>query len=40
MPEGDCDSVGSLCWEQAPARTCGERGAHAGAGLLAGLVYP
>ena len=26
--------------EQAPARTCGpvERGAHAGAGLLAGLV--
>jgi len=28
--------------EQAPARTCGpvERGAHAGAGLLAGLVTP
>ena len=28
--------------EQVPARTCGpvERGAHAGAGLLAGLVTP
>jgi len=31
MPEGGCDPVG---------RTCGliERGAHAGAGLLTGLV--
>ena len=28
--------------EQAPGRTCGpiERGAHGGAGLLAGLVTP
>jgi len=34
--------VGSPALEQAPARTYGpmERGAHAGAGLLAGLVTP
>jgi len=40
MPEGSCDSVGSLMLEQAPARTCRpvERGAHARAGLLAGLL--
>ncbi|GAB0187950.1 epimerase family protein SDR39U1 [Grus japonensis] len=39
-PEGGCDPVGGL--EQAPGRTCGpvERGAHARAGLLAGLVTP
>jgi len=42
MPEGSCDPVGSPTLEQAPARTCGpmERGAHARAGLLAGLVTP
>jgi len=42
MPEGSCDPVGSPLLEQAPARTCGpvERGAHTGAGLLAGLVTP
>jgi len=42
MPEGDCDTVGSQALEQAPARTCGpmERGAHAGAGFLAGLCNP
>jgi len=42
MSEGRCDPVGSLTLEQAPARTCGlmERGAHAGAGLLAELVTP
>jgi len=42
MPEGGCDPVGSPTLEQAPARTCGpmERGAHTGAGLLAGLVTP
>ena len=42
MPEGSCDPVGSPALKQAPARTCGpvERGAHAGAGLLAGLVTP
>ena len=42
MPEGSCDPVGGPVLEQAPARTCGpmERGAHAGAGLLAGLVTP
>ena len=35
-------SCGELALEQAPARTCGpvERGAHAGARLLAGLVTP
>jgi len=40
MPEGGCDPMGSPVLEQAPARTCGpmERGAHATAGLLAGLV--
>jgi len=33
---------GEPMWEQAPGRTCGpmERGAHARAGLLAGLVTP
>jgi len=38
VPEGGCEPV----LEQAPARTYGpvERGAHAGAGLLAGLVTP
>jgi len=39
MPEGDCDPMGSLRWSKllpGPA----ERGAHAGAGLLAGLVTP
>ena len=42
MPEGGCDPSGSPVLEQSPARTCGpvERGAHAGAGLLAGLVTP
>jgi len=42
MPEASCDPVGSPSLEQAPARTCGpvEIGAHAGAGLLAGLVTP
>jgi len=40
VPEGDCDPVGSPVLEKDPARTCGpmERGAYAGAGLLAGLV--
>jgi len=40
MPEGSCDPVGGPALVQAPARTCGpvERGPHAGAGLLAGLV--
>jgi len=40
MPEESCDTMGSPVVEQAPARTCGpvERGAHAGADLLAGLV--
>jgi len=40
MPEGGCDPMGSPVLEQAPARTCRpvEREAHAGAGLLAGLV--
>ena len=39
---GSCDPVGSPTLEQAPARTCGpvDRGAHAGAGLLAWLVTP
>jgi len=42
VPEGSCDLAESPTLEQAPARTCGplERGAHAGAGLLAGLVTP
>ena len=42
MPEEGCDPVGSPTLGQAPARTCGhvERRAHAGAGLLAGLVTP
>jgi len=42
MPEGSCDPMGSPGLEQAPARTCRhmERGAHARAGLLAGLVTP
>jgi len=42
MPEGGYDPVGSPVLEQAAGRTCGpmERGAHAGAGLLAGLVTP
>jgi len=42
MPKGGCDPVGSPVLEQAPARTCGpvKRGAHTGAGLLAGLVTP
>ncbi|GAB0208359.1 AN1-type zinc finger protein 5-like [Grus japonensis] len=41
-PKGGCDPHGKLALEQAPGRTCGpmERGAHAGAGLLAGLVTP
>jgi len=41
MPEV-CDPVGSPTLEQVPGRTCRpvERGAHAGAGLLAGLVTP
>jgi len=35
-------SHGKCTLEQAPGRTCGpvERGAHAGAGLMAGLVMP
>jgi len=39
-PEGSCDPVGSPTLKQAPAKTCRpvERGAHTGAGLLAGLV--
>jgi len=42
MPEGSCDPMGISALEQAPARTCRpvERGAHAGAGLLTGLVMP
>jgi len=42
MPEGGCDPTGSPVLEKAPARTCGpvERGAHARARLLAGLVTP
>ncbi|TRZ09504.1 hypothetical protein HGM15179_017600 [Zosterops borbonicus] len=39
MPEGGCDPVESLCWSRvltAPVDIW--RGAHAGAGLLAGLV--
>jgi len=42
MPEGSCDPMGSLHWSRllpGPARPM-ERGAHAGAGLLAGLVTP
>jgi len=35
MPEG-----GKPTLEQGPARTHGERGAHAGGGFLAGLVTP
>jgi len=40
MPEGSCDPVGSPALEQTPARArrSMERGAHARAGLLAGLV--
>jgi len=40
VPEGGCDPMGSPALEQAPGRTCRpvERGAHAGAGLLAGLL--
>jgi len=42
VPEGGCDPVGSPVLDQAPDRTYGpmERGAHTGAGLLAGLVTP
>jgi len=42
MPEGGCDPMGNPALEQARARTCGtmERGAHARAGLLTGLVTP
>jgi len=40
MPEGSYDPMGSPVREQGPARTCRsmERGTHAKAGLLAGLV--
>ncbi|KAJ7417093.1 hypothetical protein BTVI_33918 [Pitangus sulphuratus] len=42
MPEGGCDPHGKPMLEQDPGRSCGsvERGAHTGAGLLAGLVTP
>jgi len=42
MPGEACDPIGSPTLEQSPARACGpvKRGAHAGAGLLAGLVIP
>jgi len=42
MSEGRYDPVESPVLEQAPGRTCRpvERGAHTGAGLLAGLVTP
>jgi len=42
MPGGGCDHMGSPMLEQAPTRTCRpmKRGAHARAGLLAGLVTP
>jgi len=42
MLEGGCDPMGDPALEQTPGRTCGpmERGAHTGAGLLAGLVTP
>jgi len=39
MPEGVCDPVGSPCWSRLLAGPV-ERGAHTGAGLLAGLVTP
>ena len=35
-PEGGCGPMGGLCWNCDPM----ERGAQAGAGLLAGLVTP
>ncbi|GAB0203441.1 hypothetical protein GRJ2_002809700 [Grus japonensis] len=38
-PEGGCDPVGSPCWSKLLAGPV-ERGAHTGAGLLAGLVTP
>ncbi|KAK4806933.1 hypothetical protein QYF61_027300 [Mycteria americana] len=40
VPKGGCDPHGQPTQEQAPGRICGpvERGAPAGAGLLAGLV--
>lgn len=40
MHEGDCDPLRTL--DQAPGKPCGpvERGARAGAGLLAGLMTP
>jgi len=40
VSKGGCDPLGSPALEQAPGGTCGpmEREAHAGAGLLAGLV--
>jgi len=42
MGRGACDPVRSPVLKQTSARTCGsmERGAHIGAGLLAGLVTP
>jgi len=41
MPEGGCD-LEKFMLEQAPRRICGpmERGAHTGAGYLAGLLTP
>ncbi|GAB0177095.1 epimerase family protein SDR39U1 [Grus japonensis] len=38
-PEGGCDPMGSPCWSRLLAGPV-ERGAHARAGLLAGLVTP
>jgi len=42
VPEEGCYPMGSLCWSRllTGPQTCRERGAHAGAGLLAGLVTP
>ncbi|PKU44013.1 hypothetical protein llap_5684 [Limosa lapponica baueri] len=40
VPEGGCGPCGEPVLKQGPGRTCGpvEKGAHAGADLLAGLV--
>ncbi|GAB0190267.1 AN1-type zinc finger protein 5-like [Grus japonensis] len=38
-PKGGCDPVGNPCWSKLLAGPV-ERGAHTGAGLLAGLVTP
>ena len=41
VPEGSCDPMESPCWSRFPsAAVAPGRGAHAGAGLLAGPVAP